>query len=505
MMQRAPATRSLVGAPDQVAHPTGQEPARDYYLLAVGLIAILMVWIWPLSSSLWLDETGTFWVIQGSLGDVVDRALDFQGQFPLYHALLWSWSKVVGTSELALRLPSLFGALLATWLCYRLALRLFRDVDVARLAACIFVLLHPVAFAAADARPYALALAALLAATLALVRWLESRNLRDGIVYVLLTALTLYLHYLFALALVAHALLAYGQVRHLGRRGAVAAAGAVGAIALLLVPTIPHFIEVFGRRRAMSLFTFGSVFELLAWVVPPMVVVAFLVGQLVNLPDDAPKPKKIEVRRNLLLVLVAWLVLPPLTLYVAGRVSRIGLFAERHFLSAVPAMALLAASAFALLSVRRRRIAVVVLAILFVLSYSKPFDTVNDWQAAAQAADAVSEGPKTPVFVYTGFSESREMDWILDEQRSQLFLAPLAAYPVDGRKYALPFELTDGAKEYVEAIVASEATEADRIILMTSELTLTYDVWLEDLTSAFGYSQKDVGDFGGVRVLVFER
>jgi hypothetical protein len=40
---------------------------------------------------------------------------------------------------------------------------------------------------------------------------------------------------------------------------------------------------------------------------------------------------------------------------------------------------------------------------------------------------------------------------------------------------------------------------------MTSEETLTYDVWLEDLTIALGYTQKDVGDFGGVRVLVFER
>jgi dolichyl-phosphate-mannose-protein mannosyltransferase len=505
MMQRADATRLLEGTSDRAASREGREPARDNYLLAVALIAILAVWIWPLSSSLWLDETGTFWVIQGSLSDVFDRALDFQGQFPLYHSFLWGWSKLAGTSELALRLPSLFGALLATWLCYRLALRLFKDVDVARLAACIFVLLHPVAFAAADARPYALALAALLAATLALVRWLQSRRLLDGIVYVGLTALTLYLHYLFVLALIAHAVLAYGQVRRLGRRGVVAAAGAVGALALLLLPAIPHFIEVLGRRRAMSLFTFGSVPELLAWVAPPMVVVAFLVGRHVNLPDDPAKPRKSELRRDLLMGLGVWLVLPPLTLFVAGQVSGIGLYAERHFLSAVPALALLAASAFALLSARRRRIAVVVLAMLFVLSYSKPFNTSNDWQGAAQAANAVSDDPETPVLVYTGFSESREMDWILDDQRSQLFLAPLAAYPVNGRKYPLPYELTDRAKEYVEAIVASEAPDTDRIILMTSELTLTYDVWLADLTSPFGYTRKDVGDFGGVRVLVFER
>jgi hypothetical protein len=43
------------------------------------------------------------------------------------------------------------------------------------------------------------------------------------------------------------------------------------------------------------------------------------------------------------------------------------------------------------------------------------------------------------------------------------------------------------------------------MILMTSEVTLTYDVWLAQRTSELGYTQKDVGDFGGVRVLVFER
>jgi hypothetical protein len=59
--------------------------AHDAYLISVGLIGVLAVWVRPLGSSLGLDETGTFWVIQGDLGQVVDRALDFQGQFPLYH------------------------------------------------------------------------------------------------------------------------------------------------------------------------------------------------------------------------------------------------------------------------------------------------------------------------------------------------------------------------------------------------------------------------------------
>ena len=506
MVRQLPQARSVDEPSSQRASQVGDRPGRDYYLLFVCLIGVLAVWIRPLASSLSLDETGTFWVIRGSLNDVIHRALDFQGQFPLYHAFLWGWSKFAGTSEVALRLPSLFGGLLATWLCYRLALRLFGEVSVARLTACIFVLLQPVAFAAADARPYALALATLLGATLTLVRWRESERLRDGMLYVGLTALTLYLHYLFALALIPHALLAYRQVRQKGRRSAVAVAVAAGALALLLIPTIPHFVDVFGRRGAMSLSTFGSILELLTWVAPPMIVVSYLAGSLAKLPDDSPAPRTREVPRNLLPFLGLWLVLPPLMLYVAGRVSGIGLYAERHFLSSVPALALLAASAFARLSVRRQRIGLIVLAMLFVLSYSNPpSHGLSDWQGAAQAASAVSEGPETTVFVYSGFSESSQMAWILDKERSQLFLAPLAAYPVEGRAYPLPLDLTDRAKQYVERILVSETPDADRIILITTELTSTYDVWLTERTSLLGYARRDVGEFGNVRVLVFER
>ena len=62
----------------------------------------------------------------------------------------------------------------------------------------------------------------------------------------------------------------------------------------------------------------------------------------------------------------------------------------------------------------------------------------SDWQGAAQAANALSDGPQTLVFVYSGFSESGQMDWILDPEKSQFLMAPLAAYPVTGRTIHFP-------------------------------------------------------------------
>jgi hypothetical protein len=279
----------------------------------------------------------------------------------------------------------------------------------------------------------------------------------------------------------------------------------VGGLVLLLIPAMPHLVDVIGRRQAMSLFTFGSIADVLAWIAPPMIVVAFVAGRYTPLRDDGPMSRADAIPSHLLAFLALWLVLPPLTLYVAGQITGIGLYAQRHFLSSVPAVALLAAVAFGRMNLRRQRIALIVLAMLFVITSASPNHVASDWRGAARAANALSDGPRTPILVYTGFSESTQIDRVLDEEQSRLFLAPLAAYPVEGKAFPLPFELTDAAKDYVEGILASQAAGADRIILITSERTWTYDVWLEGRTSALGFVEHPAGWFGDVRVLLFER
>ncbi|MFB3737368.1 MAG: glycosyltransferase family 39 protein [Candidatus Velamenicoccus archaeovorus] len=477
----------------------------DGFVVTFVAVAVAAVWLLPLGSSLWLDETGTSFVIDGSLHDVIRRALDFQGQFPLYHVLLWSWSKVAGRSEIALRFPSVVAGLVAAWLCYRLAHRIFADTTRARLAACVFLLLPPVAFAAADARPYALALASLLGTTVALVRWMETDRARDAVTYVVLAALTLYLHYLFALAFVSHAVLVVPHLRRMGRRGLLVAAAGIAGLSTLLLPAIPHLVDVIGRRDAMSLFTYGSIGELLAWVAPPMLVLSFVAGYLAEPTPISPTDGPLGPEREGLAPLLVWLVLPPVTLFVAGQVSGIGLFADRHFLSSVPALALLAAAGFALLPPRGRRTAIAVLAVVLVLSHSSRIHMPNDWRGADAAADELVEDPRTPVFVQTSFSESRELDRIRDPRWSQLFLAPLAAYPVRGEKHPLPLTITPEGETYVQNILVTATSTSDRIVLITAELQATWDTWLTDRTSTLGYRRVDIGQYGNIRVILFER
>jgi 4-amino-4-deoxy-L-arabinose transferase-like glycosyltransferase len=481
----------------------GRSP-RDRYVLTVVVFVVLAEWIRPLGSSLWLDETGTFFVLRaGDLHQVVHRALDFQGQFPLYYTLLWGWTRVFGMSEVALRLPSVFAGLASIWLVNRVALRLFDDVVIARLASCVLVMLGPVSFAAADARPYALTLAVFLGATLLLLRWLDGGRALDGLAYLLLAALTLYLHYLFGLAYLAHAVLIVPRLRRMGRRGAVVGLVAVGVFVALLVPAVPHLVDVYGRREAMSLFTYGSTMELLTALVPPTIVLAFLAGRFAG-RDQPLSARPPVVRRDVVVPLLVWAAVPPTTLYLAGQVTGVGLWADRHFLSYAPAVAILSACAFAVLTPARQRIAVAVLAILFAMTFTQPGHEGGDWRAAARAANALSDGPNTPVLVYTGFSESRRLDWAEDPERSQLFLAPFLAYPIEGRMHALPLRLTPRAKWYVAGILAT-ASASDRILLVTDERTESFDVWIGEVTRSYGFTERLVEDLEGIRILSFDR
>ena len=87
----------------------------------VTAVVIGALWLVPLSSSLWLDELGTWWVVKDGLGDAVHRALTFHGQSPLYYSIVWTARTVGGNSEVVLRLPSLIATAVSVVLLYRLA------------------------------------------------------------------------------------------------------------------------------------------------------------------------------------------------------------------------------------------------------------------------------------------------------------------------------------------------------------------------------------------------
>ena len=131
------------------------EPGHVRSLAIVTAVVIGSLWLVPLSSSLWVDELGTWWVVKDGLGDAVHRAITYQAVAAL---LLDRLGRPDGGRGLGGGpAPALADrGSLVRGLLYRLARHLISR-EAARLAVLVFAAGQVVAFEASEARPYAMA------------------------------------------------------------------------------------------------------------------------------------------------------------------------------------------------------------------------------------------------------------------------------------------------------------------------------------------------------------
>ena len=166
--------------------------------------------LWQVSEpSLWIDEAFTA------------RAISFDYQrlagelHWAYYTLLKSWAHFAGTTELALRLPSVAAAVVAVYLTYAFARDLF-DARVALIASSLLAINPFVVKWSQQARSYTGLVALAVAST-----WLLHRALRSGrsltyVAYVVVsTTMVLWQFYSGLLVLAVHAYLARGSWRSL--------------------------------------------------------------------------------------------------------------------------------------------------------------------------------------------------------------------------------------------------------------------------------------------------
>src|SRR5580698_2788556 len=139
----------------------------QYIIYGLALALSFSVWFIAIRAPLWLDETVSFFHISAGFSQIMPR----QGWpgVPVYSYVLWLWTRVMGTSEVILRIPSILAMLGAVYLLYRAARELFNP-DVAMIAAILFCLQPFVIFESIDIRPYAFGALAVTASFLALVR-----------------------------------------------------------------------------------------------------------------------------------------------------------------------------------------------------------------------------------------------------------------------------------------------------------------------------------------------
>lgn len=326
----------------------GSAGLGGWLAVAIPVLAELVVGGYRIAGpSLWRDEAATISGAQRPFGSILSLTLHQDAVHGPYYLLMHAVIAVGGTSETALRLPSLIAMGLAAGLTAVLARRLacvagLAAPDVVGLLAGLALVAVPLSTRyAQEARPYALTTLFAVAATYAVVRAAQSEGWPWWICYAAALTLTGLLNLFAILLVVAHglSLLAAGDRRPLRRWIAACAVAAV-----LLAP-----LAVLSARQSAQL----------NWVTRPgLSTIASLVrdfsGATVAIPVigllgllGCVAGAGLRRGRGLTLAVVAlpWLVVPPVVLIAVSLADPV--YVERYVVFCLPALALLVAAGLA--------------------------------------------------------------------------------------------------------------------------------------------------------------
>jgi uncharacterized membrane protein len=455
------------------------------FLALIGLLVVAALWLRPIASSLWWDEFGTWWTIEDGFRQAIERAWTYQGQSPLYYLIVWSTRHVIGDAEWALRAPSLVFAALSAYLLYRLVRRLV-DRVCARIAVIVFITWPIVAFAAIDARPYALATLFAIAATVAFVGWLDRGQLWRGVISVLLVAGAIAAHYLFGLVLVP--LVVYATMRVRERSTSVALRDLMVAtigLVIVLTPIGVEFSDLWARRSSIALPNGLSVDWVVTLTLPPAMLGGAALGAALAAANGGRLTTRLGIGRAELALVVAWVAGPAAALIVASLISPLGLQGRYSLVWAPAAVILVALLIRTFEPAAARRIVVLTVAVLSVLALGTG-DHLGDWRGA-MAAIAGSATERSVVLVQSGYVESLQLDWYSDPERVSYLAAPTSYYGVTGNVVVLPVDASP-VQDFARGRIEGAIDGADRVFLVTS--TAWMATWVGEVLVDHGFTQE---------------
>jgi len=409
-------------------------------------VHFLRFWILPGRDGLWIDEAGTYWTIAAGWEQLWERTA-ISPHSRLYGALLLPWTRIAGTSEAALRLPSMLAALAAAAMLAALVRRKLGE-DASWLPA-VFLLASPeISFFALDARPYGFALLLVMVSLTACASLQRAITFRAAAIWALSAALLVNLQPLVSAALGGQVVwLLWGATRRGWTLLAAAAyAGMFGAAALGAAP------EVFRLRRLIrpgdpSAFAGGiDLANVLKGASPASILVPAVLAALALLAMRAWKRAGWDEGARQLAALGAFIVCATVSLlavYSYGR--RIDLMLPRYLIAIYPAYLLILCAVLARHTHSDGRLwfgAVYSAATLGASLYGQgwiPRHSDADWRGAMATVRQWEGGRPTPLLLETGFVEGMRQRTLNDPRRQAFLYAPALYYPHAGPTFVLPF------------------------------------------------------------------
>jgi mannosyltransferase len=380
----------------------------DTVIVVVFACAVLGLGFWRLGRLPLTADEGAAWAIAGhGFGQMVDALRGSGGDLAagLYYAVLWSWIRAFGTSELALRSLSVLAAGATVLPFYALGRRLGRTVAV---AATVLLGANPVFLGyARTARAYSLATFLVVLSCYLFVRAVEAGNARSWTAYTLVSIAAVYVHWFAALVLLAQfaGMMLWprsaARSRYALRSGAALVAGLL-PIALLVALGKTNNVGWIAPLNWGQVELLVQAFVRSDWWPVEVLCVGLLVvavGATLRLRRTDPESDDSRLR----ILFLAWLVVP---VAVALAVSFVKpLLIPRYLIVALPASALVLAIGLAAIASRSRWVGLGALVALLAAGVSAYQGTYaarhsdEDWRTIAATVGAHIR-PGDSVIVY---------------------------------------------------------------------------------------------------------
>lgn len=193
--------------------------------------------------SLWFDEAFSWRLIHFPLAEMIAR--DAQDVHPpLYYIFLQGWSKIFGSSLLALRMFSVFCSAIALWAGYLFSAYACKSRKVGFLAVTLLAISGWDISYAWEARMYPLGMIFAFLSSYALLKALRNVSLKWSVAYGFAAAALIYTHYYGYFTVFAQALFAMIFLIRAKNIRLALYAGIAGVLAVILyLPWIPVFLH----------------------------------------------------------------------------------------------------------------------------------------------------------------------------------------------------------------------------------------------------------------------
>ena len=462
------------------------------------------MWLAAMQAPLWVDETLVYWQMSGGLARIWSRSAQMPSSFA-YLYILWFAKSVLGSREIALRIPSVLAMLAAAYLLYRAARELF-GTEIAWITCILFCAHKDIVLAAGNARPYAFALLMTNLAIFSLVRWTARNEMRFAILTGAAAAGILYFHFLFGAILPAFAIYFLALRGRSVKASAAQLAAMLASFVLVGAPLAPRFINLFQAKQPHILETVPETLRVLQTLVPFNLLVIFLgtfvVAALLGKVRFPGRDRSVAA-----LLCPLFMLVPAAILYGISVTTPVHVFIPRYCLVAVPGSALTWGLLLSWIETRwLQQICCAAVVTITVLQYfSLPVSRRQEmnFKQAHAFVNANVANDKAAVLICSAFVESDFEPIPTDLASENALVSQLSYYPVNAPVVLLPYSLNDETTRIGSSAVQAAAQRHQRFLALGSPTCYPTLDWLASYSRGT-FAAQLMKNFDGIAVVEFE-